>query len=221
MKLLSGGYLLSGGAELLPDLFSMLEKEGIRVHGNPDIFTKEYATFGIDEARELRERASMKAVAGGGRIFIISAAGMTSEAQNALLKTLEEPSAEAIFFLLVPTPETLLPTLRSRMQSLLLSASKAYSPLKIDAKEFLDSSPVRRIAMLKSLLERDEEDRRDIGAIISFLSSLERTIASQKSKSKDGLPAQAGLHAIYLARKYILDKGALVKPLLEQVALLV
>ena len=163
----------------------------------------------------------MKAVAGGGRIFIISAAGMTSEAQNALLKTLEEPSAEAIFFLLVPTPETLLPTLRSRMQSLLLSASKAYSPLKIDAKEFLDSSPVRRIAMLKSLLERDEEDRRDIGAIISFLSSLERTIASQKSKSKDGLPAQAGLHAIYLARKYILDKGALVKPLLEQVALLV
>ena len=65
--------------------------------------------------------------------------------------------------------------------------------------------------MLKPLLEKDEDDKRDIGKIVAFLSALERAL---KRKPE-------GLHAIYRARKYIGDKGALVKPLLEQVALLV
>jgi hypothetical protein len=71
--------------------------------------------------------------------------------------------------------------------------------------------------MLKPLLDKDKDDRRDLGAIITFLSSLERTLATVKPLEH----VRAGLESVYRARKHVTDKGALVKPLLEQVALLV
>ena len=53
------------------------------------------------------------------RIVIIDQAHtMNPSAQNALLKTLEEPPASALVILVSPAPGTLLPTVRSRCQSL-------------------------------------------------------------------------------------------------------
>ena len=69
--------------------------------------------------------------------------------------------------------------------------------------------------MLKPLLEKGDSDKRDMNELLTFLSSLERTLGAHASSEK-----AAGLKAVYLARKYMSDKGALVKPLMEQVALL-
>ncbi len=71
--------------------------------------------------------------------------------------------------------------------------------------------------MLKPLLERDEDDRRDLGEIITFLSSLERMLVNRMQ----GDDLKESAEALYRARRYLGDRGALVKPLLEQVALLV
>src|SRR3989338_372616 len=212
-KELSGSvHLVAGGSEMAAQVLAMLGQAGIATQGNPDIFVKEYVQFGIEDARDVRRRASSRAVQETARTFIIAAAQMTADAQNALLKTLEEPVAEAVFFIIVPSPETLLPTLRSRVQTLLLSG-KAEAGI-IDAKDFLAAAPSRRIEMLKPLLPKEKEER-DIGAIIVFLSSLERELAKIGAKK-----TARGLEAVYRARKYIADKGSLLKPLLEQVALL-
>ncbi|MBI5457152.1 hypothetical protein HY971_00280 [Candidatus Kaiserbacteria bacterium] len=208
-RLVGNTHLVAGNAEIIPQVLAVLEREGVRTQGNPDIYIREYSRFGIDEARELRERANSRAIAGGSRTFIIATPGMTNEAQNALLKTLEEPPADASFFFIVPSPEMLLQTLRSRAQ--MLELQHAESVHTLSAKDFLAAAPQKRLDMLKPLLEKDEDDKRDISSIIGFLSSLERLL---KKKPE-------GLHAIYRARKYIGDKGALIKPLLEQVALLV
>ena len=213
MKLTGGAYLISGGSDAVPRLFAFLEKEGINTTANPDIYVREYSHFGIDEARELRGRASSRAIAGDRRIFIVVCPGLNSEAQNALLKTFEEPSADAIFFFIVPSPDMLLPTLRSRTQR--ISLPGAVSQGQVDADEFIAAAPAKRIEMLKPLLDRDENDERDIGAVIGFLASLESAAGGSLPKGGEGLKA------IYRARKYITDKGALLKPLLEQVALLV
>lgn len=214
--LIGNVHLIAGTADDIPALKAFLGKEGIETRSNPDVYVRTYESFGVDEARELRERAYLGAVGDGPRIFIISAPGMTSEAQNAFLKTLEEPPANAMFFIIVPSPETLLPTLRSRAQSLLLPLKKmgdtTVSVSEVDANAFLKALPQKRLDMLKPLLEKNDDDKRDTSAILLFLSSLER--AMFKSHSRDGI------RAVYLARKYIMDKGALVKPLLEQVALL-
>ena len=53
------------------------------------------------------------------RVFIIDPADeMTEEAQDALLKTLEEPPAAAIFMLVTAYPDTLSPTIQSRCRRL-------------------------------------------------------------------------------------------------------
>ncbi|MEK7106590.1 MAG: hypothetical protein AAB899_00185 [Patescibacteria group bacterium] len=211
---LSGNvHLVAGGREMIERVLEILARKGIDTPGNPDIFIREYLQFGIDDARDLQARASARAIKESSRAFIISASQMTAEAQNALLKTLEEPSADALFFIIVPSPETLLATLRSRAQTLLLSGNDKKE--KVGAKEFLAAMPSVRIEMIKLFLPKEDEER-DIGAIIGFLSSLERELARIGARE-----AKEGLEAVYRARKYVADKGSLLKSLLEQVALLV
>lgn len=213
MALVGNTHLVAGSSEMISAVLSLLEDEGIKTHGNPDVYVRAYKSFGIEEARELRGRASSRAFSGR-RVFVVATPSMTTEAQNALLKTLEEPSGEALFFFIVPSPQTLLLTLRSRSQILAIDASIAKESL-LDTKQFLAAATSTRLDMLKPLLEKDDNDKRDLGAILTFLSSLECTLAGVRN-----VPSE-GLHALYRARKYIGDKGALVKPLLEQVALLV
>ena len=202
-------HLIAGTADAIPHILALLKAEGIKIEANPDIYVREYQYFSVDDARTLRERASLRPV-GDRRVFVIVAPDMNHNAQNALLKILEEPPADAMFFFIVPAPETLLATFRSRAQMLVLDTAAAEEH-SIDAKAFLAAAPPKRLDMLKPLLEKDEDDKRDIAQIIGFLTALERLLEKKPE----------GLHAIYRARKYIGDRGALVKSLLEQVALLV
>ncbi len=212
--------MVSGGPERIPEVLSIVREEGIEIEGNPDVYVKAYRQFGIDEARELRERASLRALEGR-RVFIIAAPDLNREAQNALLKMLEEPPGNALFFFILPSPGSLLPTLRSRVQLLRMSDihTMDVGHPYIDAKTFLASTPEKRIDMLKPLLEKGDDEKRDLGAILAFLSSLEGSLAG----GRDGIGTAhgKGVEAVYRARKFMTDKGALVKPLLEQVALLV
>ena len=210
VSLVGNVHLAAGSAEVIPQIMQLLKADGVEIVGNPDIYLREYQRFGIDEARELRERATTRGVRGGRRTFIVATPSMTTEAQNALLKTLEEPPADAAFFFVVPAPQALLQTLRSRAQMLTLKNSEEEEH-EINAQAFLAASVQKRLDMIKPLLEKDEDDKRDIGSILAFLSSLEGSLA----KSPDGL------RALYRARKFMGDKGALIKPLLEQLALLV
>ncbi|MDO8553068.1 MAG: hypothetical protein Q7S01_06140 [bacterium] len=214
MAALNGNvHLVAGGAEMIERVLEELARTGINTRGNPDVFIREYLQFAVGDARDLRERASTRAIGKKARAFIIAASAMTSEAQNALLKTLEEPSSDALFFIIVPSPETLLATLRSRAQTLLLHENDKDE--KVDARKFLHATKAVRIEMLKELLPKEDEER-DVGAIIGFLSSVEKELAKIGATS-----AREGLDAVYRARKYVADKGSMLKHLLEQVALLV
>ncbi len=72
---------------------------------------------GIEEIRELRERIRLAPTEGRSKVYIIDEAHMlTTEAANALLKTLEEPPAHAILVLVTTEPHRLPPTILSRCQ---------------------------------------------------------------------------------------------------------
>ena len=213
--LVGNAHVVAGNSTSLPVVIAFLKNEGIHTSGNPDVYVRSYMQFGADEARELKRRAFLRAVGEGSRIFVITTPGMTVESQNVLLKTLEEPPADAVFIFVVPSPGTLLPTFRSRCQVLELPhLTEADGAL--DAKQFLSATQEVRLDMLKPLLEKNEDDKRDAALILAFLSSLEREMAH---KSLQVYPRE-GIESVYRARKYVMDKGALVKPLLEQVAIL-
>lgn len=221
MQKLSGNtFLIAGTADDVPQVLSLLKEDGISIEANPDLHVRDYRQFGIDDAHELRTRASARAIGDGDRrVFVISASGITSEAQNALLKTLEEPPARALFVFIVPAPETLLATVRSRSQILRIEGDGKPSKESVDAKEFFAATPAKRLDLLKTILEKDGDDKYDTGAILAFLASLERYIAHMRDLRSPASKKEA-LDTIYRARMYIGDRGALVKALLESVALL-
>ena len=71
--------------------------------------------IGIRNIQEISRRLSLSAWAGGWRVVIIDGAeAMSRAASSALLKLLEEPGRETIFFLITATPGGLLETIRSR-----------------------------------------------------------------------------------------------------------
>jgi DNA polymerase-3 subunit delta' len=73
----------------------------------------------VDQVRDVVERTGYLPFEGRRRVVIIDDAdAMLSEAQNALLKTLEEPPASSMFVLVTSRPDELLPTVRSRCQRL-------------------------------------------------------------------------------------------------------
>lgn len=73
----------------------------------------------VEGIRKLIERASFKPFSANAKVFVIDQAERLNDiAQNAFLKTLEEPLGRTIFVLISSSPEGLLATIRSRVQTL-------------------------------------------------------------------------------------------------------
>lgn len=71
----------------------------------------------VDQIRALSARLAMASQLGGWQVAVIDPAdGMNAEAQNALLKTLEEPTASSLIVLVADQPSQLSATVRSRCQ---------------------------------------------------------------------------------------------------------
>ncbi len=78
-------------------------------------------TLGVDDIRAMRSDVQIKPYSGSHKIYILPDADeMTAQAQNALLKTLEEPPAYAVIFLLAKGTTGFLPTVLSRCITLRL-----------------------------------------------------------------------------------------------------
>ena len=92
------------------------QRIGRGVHG--DILVVEPGETGvikIEQAREIVDRASYRPFEGRTRVVIFDEADtLVRQAQNALLKTLEEPPPASVFVLVSSRPDALLPTVRSR-----------------------------------------------------------------------------------------------------------
>lgn len=84
--------------------------------GNLDVIELDAASHGgVDDTRELRDRAFYAPAESRYRVFIVDEAHMVTNAGfNALLKIVEEPPEHLIFVFATTEPEKVLPTIRSR-----------------------------------------------------------------------------------------------------------
>ena len=89
---------------------------------HPDVLIVEPGDSGaikIDQVRDIVDRAAYRPFEGRRRAVIIDDAdALVPAAQNALLKTLEEPPPSSVFMLVTARPDVLLPTVRSRCPQL-------------------------------------------------------------------------------------------------------
>ncbi|MFC1727238.1 hypothetical protein ACFL0Y_01820 [Patescibacteria group bacterium] len=94
----------------------IFEYFGINHFNHPDLVVLESETsLGINDIRRLQKKLFLKPFSAPIKIALIKQAeNLTLPAQNALLKTLEEPPAQTLIILLASGPKSLLPTITSR-----------------------------------------------------------------------------------------------------------
>jgi DNA polymerase-3 subunit delta' len=104
----------------------------------------------VDAIRHLEAEANFRPYEGEKRFFIVDEADhMNDAAANALLKTLEEPPATSHIILLTAMPGALLPTIRSRCQTL------RFAPVaREEIEQYLKASHSHEDARLAARLSR-------------------------------------------------------------------
>ena len=224
-------YIIEGLRENIKPLLltALREYAGIVAQGSPDVSVIDYQSFGIDESRELSLRQSRagfgeslnnKEDSAPRKIFIISADSLTHEAQNALLKTFEEPTLNTHFFFIVPQIHTVLPTLISRVslirgQSLLSGKDES----KDFAEKFLDSlSLEERFVSTKKLTETKKDEPIDREKIRRVLDHIERMLYTRFAGKEKEMRGDI-FRDIYQAKVYLSDRGSSPKILLDHLAM--
>ncbi len=90
-----------------------------RDEADKEAWKKSFYVIKVDQVRAAQQTLARHAVEGRARVLVIADADRLDEAaQNALLKTLEEPGARTFLLLEATRPENLLPTIHSRAQRL-------------------------------------------------------------------------------------------------------
>lgn len=176
----------------------------------------------IDDVRMVRDMAYQMPMGEGHAWVILSAGTLHEEAQQALLKVLEEPGDRVIVAVIVPLGTTILPTILSRCEVLHAKQDESISP--IDAKKFLAANPKERLALVDSFLKSLDDD--DVAGLpaqagktqaLIFLDTLERFLFSEGKKLSP--EKQVALSDIATMRGFLTGKSASIRYILEFLAL--
>ena len=102
-------------------------------HADVSVIRTQKLSIGVDEVRDLVRRSALAPVGRRWQIMVVEDADrLTDQAQNALLKAIEEPTDRTVWMLCAPTVEDVLPTIRSRCRLVTLA-----TPTTPDVAAFL------------------------------------------------------------------------------------
>lgn len=153
---LSHAHIITGpdgiGKSIMARMFAMKILGKTEEHNYVDIinYKSTKASLGIDEVRKIIEEVSKKPYEGDKKVIIIHGGDkLTVQAQNAMLKTIEEPPKGVYIILLSESLELLLDTIKSRCQ--------VYKLTPLDKEE-----------MTKYLKNIGESDSNKIAAALSY-----------------------------------------------------
>ena len=133
---------------------------------HPDLMRAETAdSVKVDPIRALRTDAYIRPNEAKRKVYLLSAAdSMNPNAQNALLKLLEEGPEYACFFFLVANPETLLPTLRSRCETLRCEGQEGTIVEEAELSEFIRlllSTKEQKMPLLSFCVSLEKKNREE------------------------------------------------------------
>ncbi len=167
------------------------------------ITTFVHEKVGVDEVKAITKQAHLRPSTGNDYVFVIGTLFVTHEAQNALLKLFEEPPQGLSFQLVLPESVGLLPTLMSRVGSVVHHATHNDDTAW---NVFLAATPTERLQQIDTWQKTKDPQ---------WLQTILRGVHNYKSTD---LPPTA-LPAVRLAGEKLATRGAGNKMLLEHIAL--
>jgi DNA polymerase-3 subunit delta' len=208
---ISHAYLLVGDIDLARKIAIETTNELLSItateeFAHPDFFYQKVEILKIGDSHEINRKASIKPSMGEKKVFIIETLAITLDAENALLKLIEEPPAGTHFFVIVPTLEIVIPTLRSRFSILEVVPEKKLA-LKNEAliNKFLSATPKKGLDLIKAFFEKDKAE------VIEFLNELEFVLENEKNFK--------ALEEVGKVKKFLYNPTGSQKMILEHLAL--
>lgn len=190
------------------EISAQLVAEGVAIAGNPDVMVTRYSELSVDDARRISQFASLKAV-GAGKYLVIAFDRAGTEAQNALLKVVEDAPGNSHFFFSTPFPGALLPTLRSR--SVVESRHSAQNLESENmARAFLTLTYAERLTQVEKLVTQAQKSG-DKSVLKSLVHALVHV-----APSRDTLDAARYIEQNGSSPKLILSHLAVTLPLVAK-----
>lgn len=159
---LNHAYIIIGESTAsLSALKELLEQRfgpGFTSMSNPDFSVKEFSSWGVDESREVKGFNANRPSAWLAKVLVIMSPSITLQAQNSLLKTLEEPASDTHYFIISRTLGEYLPTVLSRCQIIRLDTGVFSSNLVDSVTEYLSADISRRFVINKDILAQQEDN---------------------------------------------------------------
>ena len=196
---------------------AFLKSKNIKLDKGPDYIVSEHAIFTIDHVRDLRHWQNLSSISAQ-KIYVVYATFITKEAENALLKTLEEPVPHTHIIIATPKPEMLLPTLLSRVQVLIPEISKNDGVRRV--QDFLDLTLAERLDFIKKMVEKGDDEYASAEVrekAVVFFDDLENYFAKKllKATKEDAKK----IESILKLKKYLYSPQSSARNILETVAL--
>jgi len=189
-------------------------KETLTLIGVPsagdDFLLIEKTTISIDDIRLLQDTHDQRSLSGQ-KTIVCSGSFITTQAQNALLKMMEDVKEGERIFLVIPNELELLPTIISRVQKHTLQSESVMK----EAESFVSMPAPKRISYIeeKFLSIEESDEKRD--ALLNFFRDLEEYTYSKKEIGK----YEDLLRALPVLRQMLANPGAPAKMIAEYVAL--
>lgn len=217
-------YLVEGSFEQAGlDLVEYLKEKKIITDNDPDFFYQRYESLTIQNSREIKSWHSQLSVKKEGKkVCLIETNFINREAEQALLKVMEEPGLNTHFFIITPNISILKDTTKSRVHSLryLDEQNKEISEI---AKKII-SSPLKNRFEIISDLVKENKNEDSSGSLRRYanllLSEIEKIVYLKFKKDLENKDNIFILEEISKNKKYLNYPGAAVKMILEHIALI-
>lgn len=178
----------------------------------------------VDQVRDAIERSAYRPFEGRRRVVIVDDAdALMPEAQNALLKTLEEPPPASTFILVTSRPDVLLPTVRSRCQRLrfgrLAPADVAHVLVRDHGFAEADAHAAAALsdgsigAALEGGTEAFVEARQAAASLLQTVATASdprRRLEGARALGRDGVDRDELSHRLYALSSMLRDLGILL-----------
>lgn len=214
-ELLHHAYIVEGNREESFESLCLFCEDKLKtsIKANPDFWYESVDRFTILHARTLREM-QMKRTLGERKIFVVSFNFITREAQNALLKVLEEPTVGTHVFILTPSSNIFLDTVLSRV-SILRSKKNTET---ISADKFLKASYDSRSKIVAKMIKDIKDEKISKSEAIAFVQDISHSL--HKNLQKNPTETAKKLKNLQAVESYLQDNSSSVKILLEYTATL-
>lgn len=126
---------------------------GLNKDNNPDFREIIQEKLGIDDSRDLIDSVFKTSAYGGKKIYILKIGHAMREAQNALLKILEEPPKNTYFLFYIRDFQNIIETLKSRMALVFCGAENRP---EISLENFLKMNLIEKLDFFVKFKEREQ-----------------------------------------------------------------